>query len=139
MSRPRQTLGAQGERLARKHLESLGYHILETNLRSRLGELDIVAQRGDELVFFEVRTRRGEKMGLPQESIGPAKRERLVALAQEYIQAHPEHRGLCRIDLVAVQWGQKGQAASIEVIENAVEEVGILPTENLPGAKHLLK
>ncbi len=54
-----QKLGTFGERVAIAHLEEKGYTIRETNFRVREGEVDIVAEQGDTLVFVEVKTRRG--------------------------------------------------------------------------------
>ena len=62
-------LGNFGERVAASHLESKGYEILERNYATREGEVDLIAQRGDELVFVEVRSRQGRSFGTPEESI----------------------------------------------------------------------
>jgi len=116
----RQRLGALGERLARRHLEEKGYCILDANFRSPYGEVDMVARHGEHLVFVEVRTRRGRGFGTPEESLTPAKGERLVATAQSYLEAHPQPSGLWRIDVVAVELSPQGKLLRIEVIENAV-------------------
>ncbi len=116
----RQSLGALGERLARRHLEDKGYHILEANFRSPYGEVDLVARHGEHLVFVEVRARRGRNFGTPEESMTPAKGQRLVATAQSYLEAHPHPSGLWRIDFVAVELSPQGKLLRIEIIENAV-------------------
>lgn len=117
----RQRLGALGERLAREHLERRGYQILEVNHRSPTGELDLVALEGGCLVCVEVRTRRGGAYGTPEESVTGDKARRLVALAEEYAQAHPELPADLRIDVVAVELTERGRLARIEVHQNAVE------------------
>ncbi|BAS27481.1 YraN family protein [Limnochorda pilosa] len=100
----RRSLGAWGERLAQVYLEGLGYRILERNLRSRLGELDLVALDGQTLAFVEVRTRRSSRLGGPEESVDGAKRARLARLAAAYLQRFPSHRGRpVRIDVVTVR------------------------------------
>ena len=73
MSDGRRRLGAFGERLAAAHLEAKGYRIRARNYRCREGEIDIVAQDGDTLVFVEVRTRRGDALGGPAESVTATK------------------------------------------------------------------
>ena len=55
--------------------------LLDANYRCRWGEVDIVAQEGDELVFVEVRTRRGAEYGTPEESVTAAKARRLIVTA----------------------------------------------------------
>jgi putative endonuclease len=127
MHTPRQGLGAAGERLAVEHLRRRGYHILDTNWRQPgLGELDIVAQDGDCLACVEVRTRRGDLFGTPEESMTPRKQQRLASLAQAWLQANrpddPEPRW--RIDLVAVQMDSAGRLQRVEVVQDVVEDVG---------------
>ena len=72
----RRVLGRQGEDLAAEHLRKAGYRILDRNVRSRLGEIDIVALDGVCIVFVEVRTVRSAAI-LPEESVGPAKQRQL--------------------------------------------------------------
>lgn len=116
----RQGLGARGERLARAHLEGLGYRVLEANHRTAGGEIDLVALEGGALVIVEVRTRRGQEYGTPEESVVGVKAQRLAALAEEYAQAHPELPQELRIDVVAVELTPQGRLLRVEVIRNAV-------------------
>lgn len=122
MKGARQGLGARGEALARAHLERCGYLVRATNHRNRRGEIDIIADHEGCLVFVEVRTRRGTAFGAPEESIGPRKARRLVALAQEYAAEHPEAPQDLRIDLVAVALTSAGNLARIDVVQNAVTD-----------------
>ena len=117
----RQGLGRMGEDLARRHLESLGYSILERNRRTKSGEIDLVAKDQSTLVFVEVRTKRGGAFGSPEESITTSKRARLIATAQEYVEENNIGDGDWRIDLVAVELDTAGRLERVEVVENAVE------------------
>jgi putative endonuclease len=72
-------LGRWGEGHARRYLEDKGYTVLATNYRCRWGEVDIVVHGGEELVFVEVKTRRGSLLGAPEESVTAAKTRRLIA------------------------------------------------------------
>ena len=67
--------------MAGRFLQEKGYRLLDANYRCRWGEVDIVAQEGDESVFVEVRTRRGAEYGTPVESVTAAKARRLIATA----------------------------------------------------------
>ncbi|MBI1885801.1 MAG: YraN family protein [Chloroflexi bacterium] len=116
----RRALGDFGERVAAAHLEAKGYRIRERNFRTREGEIDIIAEKGDCLAFVEVRTRRGEAMGTPAESVTPRKRERLLALAGAYLQAAGEPPLQPRIDVVTVSLGADGRLLAVEHIEGAV-------------------
>jgi putative endonuclease len=118
----RRRLGAFGERLAAAHLEAKGYRIRARNFRCREGEIDIVAQDGETLVFVEVRTRRGDAMGDAAESVTPAKEARLVTVATAYVQALAEPPADQRIDVVAVQLSPAGRLLAIDHIEGAVSE-----------------
>ena len=116
----RRRLGAFGERLAAAHLEAKGYRIHTRNFRCREGEIDIVAQDGETLVFVEVRTRRGDALGGPAESITAIKQSRLVAAAMAYVQTLPEPPVDQRIDVVAVQLTPAGRLLTIDHIEGAI-------------------
>jgi len=123
-TRARKNLGDAGERLAAMWLAQRGYRIITRNWRSpsRAGEMDLIAQDADGLAFIEVRTRRGDQMGTPEESLTPRKRARLIQVAQEFLAAHNEYADSAwRIDLVAIELDRAGHLARIEVIKSAVE------------------
>jgi len=116
----RRDTGILGEKLAKDFLKKRGYRILETNYRCPEGEIDIVAKHKDSLVFVEVRTKTSLGFGSPEESITPAKQEKMRAAAFHYRQTHNNLPPLWRIDVVAVELDQKGEPSRIELIENAV-------------------
>ncbi len=123
MSDPRRSVGQRGERAVAARLRRAGYTLLARNWRHReLGELDIVARHGDEIVFVEVRTRRGtleQAMSAALESVDERKRARLIALAQAYLDAHDLTGVRWRVDVAAVAWA--GNTCAIQIIPNAVE------------------
>lgn len=112
--------GDLGERLARGYLRRRGYRILETNYRCPRGEIDIIARKGDYLVFVEVRARTSLSFGRPEESVTAAKKAKLINTALHYRQEHENLPPLWRIDFVAVSLDQKGKSSRIELIENAI-------------------
>lgn len=118
---PRRGLGRTGEDLAARALAERGYVMVERNWRCTVGELDIVARHGECLVFVEVRTRRGAWRGAAEDSVGPSKRRKLVALADAYLQAHAVAPGAdWRIDVVTVEMDAAGHVRTVEVFEDAV-------------------
>ncbi len=117
----RKRTGMLGERAARRHLEDTGYRILGVNVRIGRGEIDIVAEQSGDIVFAEVRTRRSLHMGAPEESITPAKRERMLVAAQAYLQTHGLESRNWRIDLVAVELDALDRVGRLSVIPNAIE------------------
>jgi putative endonuclease len=84
----RQGLGRTGERLAAEALMSNGYHILERNFRCHHGEIDLIAEDEQDLIFVEVKARRGVSFGLPEDAITIYKRRKLVQLASYYLDLH---------------------------------------------------
>ena len=115
-------LGSTGERLALAHLRDQGYELLEANWRCSLGEIDLVMRDGPTLVFVEVRTRRGEELGSPEESVTPAKQERLASLAAQWLgDRYPEEEPPdWRIDVVGVHLSSAGKLAGINHLPGAV-------------------
>ena len=118
----RRDVGILGEKLAKDFLKKHGYHIWETNYRCREGEIDIIAKHEDFLVFIEVRTKKNLNFGSPEESITPAKMDKLRAVAAHYQQNHENLPPSWRIDVVAVTLDQSNKISRIELIENAVGE-----------------
>jgi putative endonuclease len=112
-------LGKMGEELAARYLRERGYTIRERNWICPEGEMDIIAEEGNELVFVEVRTRRGRDFGTPEESITRRKRAKLIKVAEVYLQEHEWH-GDWRIDFVAVELTRSGKLLRVELIENAI-------------------
>ncbi|HSM55940.1 MAG TPA: YraN family protein [Candidatus Sulfomarinibacteraceae bacterium] len=120
MSDARKRLGAWGESLAARHLEEQGYEILERNWRCTRGEIDLVAQAGDLLLFVEVKTRRGRRMGLPEDGLTARKSQKLLQLAEIFIYEHEIRDVNWRVDLVAVELDSSGKLLRCEHIPNAV-------------------
>ena len=118
----RQEVGKLVEKAAQKFLKKGGYRIRETGFRCRHGEIDIVAQQKDYLVFVEVRTKSNLDFGTPEESITQAKKDRLIASALTYTTTHRNIPLLWRIDVVAVELDDKGKTRRIELTENAIEQ-----------------
>lgn len=92
MPKHNQQLGQHGETLAVTFLEQLQYQILARNFRSKLGEIDIIAQKDLEVIFFEVKTRTSSLFGRPGEVVGTAKLRRIEKCAWHYLrQTNNEH------------------------------------------------
>ncbi|WP_069801871.1 YraN family protein [Thermogemmatispora onikobensis] len=115
-------LGRAGERLAALTLHQRGYHIHERNFRCRAGEVDLVASDGEELVFVEVKTRRGSNWGRPEEALTPRKRRKLIEVASYYLEQHEAYGRPWRIDVVAIQLNRVGRLEAVRVYRGAVEE-----------------
>ena len=115
-------MGRWGEDHARRYLEGNGYTISATNYRSRWGEVDIVAQQGELLIFVEVKTRRGAAFGTPEESVTATKSQRLIATAQDYLQKNGLEQSPWRVDLISIHLDESGKLLEVSHLENAVGE-----------------
>jgi putative endonuclease len=112
--------GRQWEQVAESFLRSRGLRFLERNYRCRLGEIDLVMEHADQLVFVEVRYRRSSAHGDGAESIGSRKQRRISSAAASYLGRHPGYSTrVCRFDVVSI--GGNPDQASIRWIRNAFE------------------
>ncbi|MEN3002602.1 MAG: YraN family protein [Armatimonadota bacterium] len=99
----RGAVGKWGEQAVATWLERQGFRLLARNWRRREGEIDIVAMQGATLVFLEVKTRRSETFGAPEESVDERKQRQLARLAQRYLDENPSLAfEECRFDVVVV-------------------------------------
>jgi putative endonuclease len=97
--------GQKAEALAAAFLQAKGLTIVERNFRAKVGEIDLVARDGDEVVFVEVRARATKDFGGAAASVGGAKRRKLVRAARVWLAARGWD-GACRFDVVAVEGGR---------------------------------
>ena len=110
--------GKNAEDRARRHLEQQGMRLLESNYRCRLGEIDLIMQDGEALVFIEVRYRKSAAFGSALESVTHQKQRRLLATANHYLQQH-RPAAPCRFDVVGISG--PGSVAHIEWIKDAFQ------------------
>jgi len=115
------TAGGKAEKLACRFLAAKGYRILATNYRTRLGEIDIVAEEAGQLVFVEVRSLRSRERNPPEETVTLPKQARLCRTALAYIQQHRLEDRPARFDVVGVVVSEGAPAFSH--LEDAFELV----------------
>ena len=117
---PRRFFGQEGEAEAERYLRRKGYRIVARNLRSSLGELDLVAEDGRVLVFIEVKARRTAQFGGAIHAVHRQKQQKLIRLASQFLaQRHWMDRS-CRFDVVLLE-ATATAALRVEHIENAFE------------------
>ena len=115
-------LGAAGEAMAARELLKLGNRLIDTNVRMKMGELDIVAEEGGEMVVVEVRTRTLGRMVPPEATVGPSKIRKLVRTGRTYMES-VGWEGPWRIDIAAITVGSDG-SPKLEVFRDIT--VGII-------------
>lgn len=111
--------GARYEQQAADLLKASGFEILDRNWSTPLGELDIVAKKGDTVVFVEVRARSNPAYGTPAESVTPAKRAKIIKAAMAYLKARRPRAESFRFDVIGIVPG-----AEPEHIEDAFSADG---------------
>jgi len=108
MTTQRRAVGAYGERMAERHLREQGLVVLARNWRCADGEIDLILRDGEDLVFCEVKTRRGDRFGTPAEAIGADKIRRLRRLAARWLAQTQVRPREIRFDVVAVLPQRRG-------------------------------
>lgn len=107
-----QQIGKLGEELARKFLISKGYLVLTSNFRIRRGEVDLICQKADTLVFVEVKTRTNQAFGYPEESFNFRKKERFTQAISRYL-VTTKYAGSWQVDLISLEINKNAKKAQI--------------------------
>lgn len=123
MKREQQVFGQAAETAAEQYLRQKGYRIIERNVHVSEGELDLVAQIADALVFVEVKARRTALFGGVSYAVDRRKQDRLIRLAARYLAKHRLTDRPCRFDVILCK-GETHALTDIEHIENAFEVPG---------------
>jgi putative endonuclease len=118
MTRATDAVGAYGERVACAHLVEQGMVVLDRNWRCRSGEIDLILRDGSDLVFCEVKTRRGDRFGTPAEAVDATKARRLRRLAAQWLAQAGLRPHTVRFDVVSVL-PQPAGAARVEHLRGA--------------------
>ncbi|MDT4988252.1 MAG: putative endonuclease [Micromonosporaceae bacterium] len=118
MTQAKDTVGAYGERVALAHLVEQGMVVLDRNWRCRTGEIDLILRDGSDLVFVEVKTRRGDRFGTPAEAVDRSKVRRLRRLAAQWLAQAGLRPHTVRFDVVSVL-PQASGAARVEHLRGA--------------------
>lgn len=110
--------GRWGESIALKYLEDKGYYLVNRNYRTPYGEIDLVMQIGQRLVFVEVKARSSQKFGYPEEAITETKLTHMIESAQHYLQENSEPDIDWQIDVISVQKSKHQSDPTITHLEN---------------------
>ena len=125
--------GRAAERAAERALRRAGYRVLARNWRCGIGELDLVARDGDELVFVEVKAKSTDEFGAPGAMLTPRKRRQIARAAAAYLAAKKITSAPCRFDVVVVALEGGGPGAgpprpgAVEILKAA------FTTDDAPG------
>lgn len=109
--------GKFGEDLAGKYLTKKGYKVIERNFRNRYGEIDIIAHLKNYIVFIEVKTRKNSYYGRPSEAVDYRKQQKIIMLANNYINYKYLHHMQPRFDIIEII--SDGKQFNVNHLENA--------------------
>ena len=119
----RRLIGANGESRAIAFLKGRRFKIVERNYRTKVGEIDIIAERDGLVTFVEVKTRRSKSYGSPEEAIDKKKRKRIIKAAKYYLVSHNLYDEVdVRFDVLSLT--KKNGVFQIEYFEDAFRDDG---------------
>jgi len=110
-------VGQEWESVAEKRLKEAGYRIRARNFRTKVGEIDFVAEDGGVLCFIEVKGRHSTRFGIPEDAVNAEKQRRIFRAAQAYLQRERLENTPCRFDVVAIF--QDGTAPNVTILRDA--------------------
>ncbi len=111
-------LGKKGEQLAAHFLIQKGYEVVMQNFWTRVGEIDIIAQNKDFLIFVEVKAKTSIDFGEPYEQVTPAKLKKMMRACKLYCSQHAIGDRMIRLDVISIYCELKTKQAHIKHFEN---------------------
>ena len=120
MTEKRLQFGREGESAAIAFLKKKGYRILEKNFRSKVGEIDIIAEQAGAIIFVEVKARADHEFGHPFEALTPAKQKKIIQTARSFLARKRISDRPMQFDVVALTADPSG-SWKIEHLENAFQ------------------
>lgn len=115
----RRDLGQRSERVAEAFLRGQRYAIIVRNYRCAMGEIDLIAQDRDTLVFVEVRSHTGERFGDPLESVTLHKQRQIAKTALHYVMRQGVTNRPLRFDVIGIRW--EGDTPRVSHVKNAFD------------------
>jgi putative endonuclease len=113
MSDYNRRLGQYGEQLAAQFLIKRGCLIIAKNFRTRFGEIDLIAQAGDEILFVEVKTRTASTFGYPEYAVDHQKISHLVQAARAYLEQNSLN-SVWRLEIISIELNKQAKTAKIK-------------------------
>jgi putative endonuclease len=115
----RRVLGLAGEHLAEREIERLGMRVVARNVRTRIGEIDLVCRDGSGYAFIEVKTRRAGSSVAAVEAVDHRKAQRLAVLAESWLAQRGERSAAWRILIAALTVSATGTRVELLPLETA--------------------
>ena len=120
MALKRLQFGREGEFAAIAFLKENGYRILEKNFRSKLGEIDVIAEQAGVIVFIEVKARSDHEFGHPFDVLTPTKQKKIIQITQSFLVQKRIPDKSMRFDVVVLTL-DRPDSWKIELLENSFQ------------------
>lgn len=114
----KRTIGSFGEKIAQDFLQNKGFHILERNFQTKLGEIDIIAKKDSKLHFIEVKTRKTLDKGLPYEAVTNFKINHIKKTLQVYLLKNNLKNSKLSLDVISIVLKGDNTVDSFNFYEN---------------------
>ena len=111
-------LGDIAEDLAAHYLISLGYRIIKSNFQTRNGEIDLIAEKDDEITCFEVKARKNKAFGYPEEAVTEEKQIKIWKTYQDYLDREGIDNDSYGLEVLAINLDKNYNLKAIEKIPN---------------------
>ena len=112
--------GHHVEQRAARWLKQQGLRLIDSNYLCRQGEIDLIMQEQDQLIFIEVLYRKSSAFGSAAETVNAGKQQKILLTAQHFLQQHPKWQNhSCRFDVIAAQPGTGSDTLDLSWIKNA--------------------
>ncbi len=111
--------GVLCEKLAAQYYEKMGFSIIRRNFRSRQGEIDVIAQKGNLIVFIEVKARAANSIAAPYEFVDYRKQKKIILAAKYFLAQTKDSGSFLRFDVVSIV--KQGDEYKLECIESAFD------------------
>jgi putative endonuclease len=122
LSNYKKQVGSFGQNLAGQFLQKRNYKIIRENFAVKEGEIDIICEKDDQLIFVEVKTRLSENFGLPEEAVNDAKKEKIYIAALKYLEQEQINHDNFRFDCLAVLIDKVQKKATIRHYKNIIND-----------------
>lgn len=103
MPHARRLFGDASEQLAERYLVERGYRVIDRQFLTRVGEIDLIAEQGGEIVFIEVKARHTDEFGYPEAAVTRSKLRKIANTAELYLRMKQLTDRSFRIDVVAIE------------------------------------
>ncbi len=120
MTFERLDFGKRGEKAAEAHLKKQGYRILKRNYRTKVGEIDLIAEHNSILVFIEVKSRSDSTLEHPFMAVTARKQKKIAQTARTFLAQNKVDDRQIRFDVVSVLPGSENpDSLQVEVLQDA--------------------